>query len=56
MKTLPVVIGVKGDIKYGHLIAVTMSTLVWWSYTDLFLDVLICVVAIEIATYNLTPR
>ncbi|KKQ28477.1 MAG: hypothetical protein US41_C0003G0016 [Parcubacteria group bacterium GW2011_GWB1_37_13] len=56
MKTLPILLGIEHDLKYGHLIAVTMSTTVWWSYTDLSFYVLFYAIVIEVATYNLTPR
>lgn len=54
--TLPMLFDIEHDLKYGHLIAVTMSTFVWWSYGGLSIYVLFCAIVIEVATYNLTPR
>lgn len=56
MKTIPIAIDMKRNLKYGHLIALLVSTCIWWSYTDLSFYWLGCALLIEVATYNLTPR
>lgn len=56
MRTLPMLVNIKHNLQYGHLIAVIMSTFIWWNCTGLSLGVLFCVFVIEVATYNLTPR
>lgn len=56
LKTIPVLLGFTRDIRYVHLFGVLSTTLLWWSWTTLPLSILIVVWAIEIGTYNLTPR
>lgn len=56
MQTVPVLIGLKRNIKYIHLGAVMVTSLVWWLYGGLAWEILVGVWAIELVTYNLTPR
>ncbi len=56
MKTLPVVMGFKQDIKHIHLIALLCTSSIAWSYTSLSIWILLLVFIIEIITYNITPR
>ncbi len=56
LKTLPIILGFKKNIKYIHLIATLATSLVWFTYTSLTLWLLIPIFIIQISTYNLTPR
>ncbi len=56
MKTLPIAMGFKKDIKSLHLIVLLLTTLVWWSLADISIIWLIASYIIEITTYNLTAR
>ncbi len=56
MKTLPIIFGFKKDQKYVHLFALLFTSIIWWSFTDLSVLILIPLLALEILTYNLTPR
>lgn len=56
MKTLPVVMGLKTDMKKVHLLLTILTTLVWFSYTYLSLWLLVPIILIQIFSYNLTPR
>lgn len=56
MQTVPVLIGIKRNVKYIHLGAVMVTSLVWWIYGGLSWEILVGVWIIELVTYNLTPR
>lgn len=56
MKTLPIILGFNKDMKHIHLIALLLTSLVWWNISELSLIWLIGIFLIEIGTYNLTPR
>ena len=56
LKTLPVVLGLKNNIKYIHLIAMLSTTLIWWSFTSLPIHFLLVVFLVQIFSYNITPR
>ena len=56
MKTLPVVMGLKKNIKYVHLIVTLVTTFVWFEYTNLSPYLLLPIFLIQILSYNLTPR
>jgi 4-hydroxybenzoate polyprenyltransferase len=56
MKTLPIVIGLKRDIKYIHLITMLMTTTIWWTFTEIPLYLLPIILISQILTYNLTAR
>lgn len=56
MKTLPIIIGLKHDMKYVHLITVLFTSLIWWQQTTLSFILLCIVFGVEIVTYNSTPR
>lgn len=56
LKTLPIVLGFRKGSKYIHLIAIMVTSLIWWSFADIFVVYLFIVFAIEIITYNLTVR
>jgi len=56
MKTLPIILGFKKDFKHLHLIAILITTLVWWSLTEISIIWLISSYILQILTYNLTAR
>ncbi len=56
MKTVPVLLGVKRNIKYIHLIFIIFTSVVWWYLSLLSIGWLLLIIIIEILTYNLTPR
>lgn len=56
MKTLPVALGLTNNIKYIHLIAILITTFVWFSYTDLPILLLVSIFLVELLSYDLTPR
>ena len=56
MNTIPMLLGAKKDLRYGHLIAMFVSSTIWWNYTNISVWVLLGVILVEVATYNLTPR
>lgn len=56
MKTLPVLLGLNKNIPNIHLIAVLLTSVIWWSFTSLSIWALLIVLIIEIGTYNITPR
>ena len=56
MITLPIVFGIKNDIKYIHFIFIVITSIIWWSFTTLSYIWLIAVFVIQAITYNLTPR
>ena len=56
IKTIPVLLGLKRDIKYVHFIMLLITSAVWWSFTDLSVMYLIGAFIIQITTYNVTPR
>lgn len=56
METFPMILGLCRDIKYGHLVAMAVSTSIWWSFTGLPLYFFLGALLVEVATYNLTPR
>lgn len=56
LRTLPIVLGFRHDHKYIHLASLLITSLIWWHFSDLEIAWLLIAYAIEIATYNLTPR
>ncbi len=56
LKTLPVLLGIKAGNRYAHLVAVMLTTTIWWIFGDFNVMVLIVAWLIEVVTYNLTPR
>ena len=56
MKTLPVILGLRQNVKYMHLAATLGSTLIWWSYTIIAWYVILLVLLVQISVYELTPR
>jgi 1,4-dihydroxy-2-naphthoate octaprenyltransferase len=56
MRTIPVIIGMKNNIKYIHLISTILTSTVWWSMSTLSIAWLLLVIVIQITTYNLTSR
>ena len=59
MFTIPILLGLKKNHKwafYVHLGFVIATTILWFSYTQLNIAILIAVVALQIITYPLTPR
>jgi len=56
LKTLPIALGFKNGIKNLHLIALLLTTLLWWYSIGLSVIWLLMLYVIEIYTYNLTSR
>lgn len=56
VKTLPILLDQNRDVKYGHLMALFITTIVWWTFTTLAWPILILVLLVEWATYYWTPR
>jgi hypothetical protein len=56
MKTIPMIFGLRKNLKYGHLVAMILSTTIWWTYSNLPFYILLLCLLIETTTYNLTPR
>jgi hypothetical protein len=56
LKTLPMFLGFKKSYEDIHLIALLITSLIWCFVANLPIYWLIVVYAIEISTYNLTPR
>jgi 4-hydroxybenzoate polyprenyltransferase len=56
VRTIPVLLGIKKDCKKIHLLAIFMTTLLWWSFSELPMLVLLMSYYIQSVTYNLTPR
>jgi 1,4-dihydroxy-2-naphthoate octaprenyltransferase len=56
MKTIPIVIGMKRNIRYIHLILMILTSVTWWSLSSIPAIWLLLVITIEVLTYNLTPR
>lgn len=56
MRTLPIVLGFKKDIKYLHLIFVLITSFIWWYISGFGLLILLLVYLIEVGSYYLTSR
>lgn len=56
MKTLPIILGIKSDFKYIHLITLLGTTSVWLYISDISAMWLVPVYFIQIINYNLTSR
>lgn len=56
LRTVPVVLGLKNDYRYIHLVGILATSFLWWSWSPLPFIVLVVVWGIEIVTYNLTSR
>lgn len=56
MRTLPVVFGISKDYKFVHILALFVTTFIWWHISGISISWLIAMWAIQIATYNITPR
>src|SRR3989344_3885227 len=55
-KTIPVLLGIKKNIKHVHLFATITTSIIWGFLSPISITWLAAVIVIEIATYNLTPR
>lgn len=55
-RTLPIILGLKKDFKYFHLITVLSTTFVWWYLSGITALWLIPIFVIQVGSYNLTPR
>jgi 1,4-dihydroxy-2-naphthoate octaprenyltransferase len=55
-KTSPVIMGIKKDYKNVHLLALFVTSFVWWYIAGISIVWLFCVYLIQIFTYNITPR
>jgi len=56
MQTLPIILGIKGEFRYIHLILLLLTTTVWWIIADISITWLALIFIIQILTYNITPR
>ena len=56
MKTLPVILGMKRNVKYVHLVATLLTTAIWWTYTSIPPVYLAIIFLAQISSYDLTPR
>ena len=56
MRTLPIVLGFKKDIKTLHIILLMLTSLIWLVLSGSSLLWLIPVYILQIITYNITPR
>lgn len=56
MQTIPMVIGLKGNIQWMHLIFLFGTSTLWWTFSSLTVWVLVLVIIVQRLTYNLTPR
>jgi len=56
MKTLPIILGLKRDIKYLHLIVLLITSFIWWYFVSISIVWLFGIYFIQIVTYNITPR
>lgn len=56
MKTIPVVFGIKKNIKYIHLIALMGTSFAWWHFSGIGIQYLVFVWIVQVFSYNLTPR
>lgn len=56
LKTFPIILGFKKDMKYVYLPSLFVTTLVWWNMSNISVIWLIVVYLIQLGTYNLTPR
>jgi 1,4-dihydroxy-2-naphthoate octaprenyltransferase len=55
-RTLPIIIGLKKDVKYVHLIAILGTTFFWWYLSGITALWLIPIFVVQVGLYNLTPR
>ena len=56
MKTLPIIFRFKKDFKYLHLIAILITSFIWWFLAGISIIWLISAYVLQVLTYNLTPR
>ena len=56
MNTIPVLLNIKKSIPHIHLIAVIITSSVWWHLSSLSIAWLVVVMLIQLLTYKLTPR
>ena len=56
LKTLPIIFGLKKDLKHIHLLTMLGTTIVWWYLSGISVLGLIPIFAIQIGSYNLTHR
>lgn len=56
MKTLPVILGITRDYKTVHILSLFVTTSIWWHIAGISIFWLISMYAIQLATYNITPR
>lgn len=56
LRTIPIILGAKKSIPGIHLIAVLLSSYIWWSLGSISSAWLMAGIVIELATYNLRPR
>ena len=56
MTTLPIILGMKKDIKYIHFIILIITSIVWWTFTSLSWIWIAGTIIVQAMTYNLTAR
>ena len=56
MITLPILCGLRRDIRHIHLVAVCATSVLWWSVGQFSIAALAAALVIEGGTYYLTPR
>ena len=55
-RTLPVLMGLRWNVPYIHLIAMMVTSFIWWSWAGMPVWVLFCTWTLQLSTYHLTPR
>jgi hypothetical protein len=55
-KTIPVLLGLKKDVKYIHLLAMMGTTFIWWYMSGISVLWLIPIYTVQIGSYNITAR
>ncbi len=56
MRTIPVILGMRKNMKHIHLYATMVTSIVWWLVSPLAIGWLCLVLLVQVSTYRLTPR
>lgn len=56
VRTLATALGLKNKLEYGHLIALFLTTIIWWRFTSIGIAFLLTALLLEWLTYKLTER
>lgn len=54
--TIPVLVGLRRNVPYIHLIGMMATSFIWWSWGDMPMWVLFGTWVVQLSTYHLTPR